>query len=53
MIRLNGDWLAVDEPVAKLLCEVIAQAGDSRLFPGRLRVDRFSVGGVVGHVLTK
>lgn len=48
-IRLDGDWVSVDEPVAKLLREVVAQSGDtrdSRLFPGRLRGDRFSVGGV-------
>lgn len=48
-IRLDGDWVKVDEPVARLLREVVAQAGDARdlrLFPGRLRGDRFSVGGV-------
>lgn len=48
-MRLGGDWVKVDEPVARLLREVVAQSGDtrdSRLFPGRLRGDRFSVGGV-------
>lgn len=48
-IRLDDCWVKVDEPVARLLREVVAQAGearDSRLFPGRLSGDRLSVGGV-------
>ena len=40
-IRLNGDLVKVDEPVAQ-----VWDVRDSRLFPGRLRGDRFSVGGV-------
>lgn len=48
-LRLNGDWVKVEEPVAKLLREAVTQAGDTRnswLFPGRQRGDCLSVGGV-------
>lgn len=47
-IRLGGDWVKVEEPVARLLREAITQNGEtreSRLFHGRLKGDRFSVGG--------
>lgn len=39
-IRLNDDWVKVDKPVAKLLREVVARAGDepdSRLFSGETK----------------
>jgi len=52
-IRLGGDWVRVEKSVASLLREVIAQAKpepDSRLFPGRLRSDHLSVGGVQHHL---
>lgn len=48
-IRLGGDWVKVERPVASLLRDMVAQAkagSDSRLFPGRLGGDRLSVGGV-------
>lgn len=52
-IRLGGDWVKVEEPVASLLRKVVVQAGDvedSRLFPGRLNGDRLSVGGVTYYL---
>lgn len=48
-LRLGGDWVKVEEPVAKLLREAVTQAGDARnswLFPGRQSGDCLSVGGV-------
>jgi hypothetical protein len=48
-IRLGGDWVTVEKPVASLLREVTVLVGNmqkSRLFPGRLSGDSLSTAGV-------